>query len=83
MLFFGTPHHGSVKTALLNMVPDMDNPRRSLLHETEPESDVLRIQVTDFKNIVGDRKIASFYETEPTPTPQMVYYITPFVPREF
>jgi hypothetical protein len=30
------------------------------------------MQLDDFTDIVGDRKIATFYETELTPTPERV-----------
>jgi hypothetical protein len=72
ILFFGTPHQGSVKKALLKMIPVPDHPRRELLNQISPDSEVLRMQLSDFKNIVGDRKVASFFETELTPEPELV-----------
>jgi protein SERAC1 len=72
MLFFGTPHRGSVKDGLLKMVQEPGNPRQLSLRQTEPGADVLRMQLDDFTDIIGDRKIASFYETELTPTPEKV-----------
>lgn len=76
ILFFGTPHRGSVKEFLLKMVEEPGNPRQISLRQTEPGSDVLRMQLDDFTDIVGDRKIATFYETEMTPTPEKVDFLT-------
>ena len=76
MLFFGTPHRGSVKEALLKMVEQPGNPRNLMLRQTEPGADVLRIQLDDFTNIIEDRKVESFYETELTPAPEQVSRMT-------
>ena len=76
ILFFGTPHRGSVKEALLKMVEQPGNPRKLMLCQTEPGADVLRIQLDDFTNIIEDRKVESFYETELTPAPEQVSYMT-------
>jgi hypothetical protein len=54
------------------MVQESGNPRQLSLRQTEPGAEVLRMQLDDFTDIIGDRKIASFYETELTPTPEKV-----------
>lgn len=72
MLFFGTPHRGSPKDDVLKMV-EQDYPNRiPALLQTGPESGELEFQLQLFSDIVGDRRIGSFYETEPTPTPVQV-----------
>ncbi|MCJ1452831.1 hypothetical protein MMC28_003176 [Mycoblastus sanguinarius] len=71
ILFFGTPHRGSVKESLMRMVEQPGNPRQLMLLQTEAGPDLLRIQLDDFANTVEDRKIESFYETEMTPSPEL------------
>lgn len=42
------------------------HPRNVLLQQISHKSDLLISQLADFKNLIRDRKIVSFYETEQT-----------------
>ena len=42
------------------------HPRNALLQQISYKSDLLISQLADFKNLIRDRKIVSFYETEQT-----------------
>ena len=72
MLFFGTPHRGSPKEDVLKMVEHAYPNRVPALLQTTPGSESLMYQLGLFMDIIGDRQIGSFYETEPTPTPAQV-----------
>ncbi|KAK7425600.1 hypothetical protein QQZ08_007923 [Neonectria magnoliae] len=69
MVFFGTPHRGSPKDDVLKMVEQAYPNRVPALLQTGPDSGELRLQLQYFSDIIGDRQIGSFYETEPTPSP--------------
>jgi len=43
-----------------------NHPRNVLLQQINHKSDLLISQLADFKNLIRDRKIVSFYETEQT-----------------
>jgi len=43
-----------------------NHPRNALLQQINHKSDLLMSQLADFKNLIRDRKIVSFYETERT-----------------
>ncbi len=60
---------------------EQGNPRKIMLLQTEPGADVLRIQLDDFANIIEDRKVESFYETELTPAPEQVRCMTLNLPK--
>jgi hypothetical protein len=45
---------------------DGHHPRETLLRQISSQSDVLIHQLADFKNLIRDRKVVSFYETEQT-----------------
>ncbi|PTB40369.1 hypothetical protein M441DRAFT_459641 [Trichoderma asperellum CBS 433.97] len=67
MLLFGTPHKGLVVNDIEKMLASRDNhPRSALLQQIRVKSDLLENQLADFKNLVRDRKIVSFYETGQT-----------------
>jgi hypothetical protein len=72
MLFFGTPHRGSPKEDILKMVEESYPNRVPALMQTTPDSGELKFQLQLFSDLVRDRQIGSFYETEPTPTPSQV-----------
>ncbi|RII11229.1 hypothetical protein CUC08_Gglean005702 [Alternaria sp. MG1] len=64
MLLFGIPHTGLVVDDIQKMVAGQDNhPRGALLEQIRSKSDLLAFQLADFKNLIGDRKVVSFYET--------------------
>ncbi|KAH8719384.1 hypothetical protein GQ44DRAFT_623397 [Phaeosphaeriaceae sp. PMI808] len=69
MLFFGTPHRGSPKDDILKMVEQPYPNRVPALMQTAPDSGELKFQLQLFSDLVRDRQIGSFYETEPTPAP--------------
>jgi len=49
------------------MLAGHDNhPRNALLEQIRSKSDLLAFQLADFKNLIRDRKIVSFYEREQT-----------------
>ncbi|KAK0756160.1 hypothetical protein N5P37_011250 [Trichoderma harzianum] len=63
MLLFGTLHKGLVVNDIEKMLASRDNhPRSALLQQIRVKSDLLENQLADFKNLVRDRKIVSFYE---------------------
>jgi hypothetical protein len=67
MLLFGIPHKGLVINDILKMLAEEENhPRSVLLQQIREKSDLLAFQLADFKNLVRDRKIVSFYETGQT-----------------
>lgn len=67
MLLFGIPHKGMVVDDIAKMIADRDDhPRRALLQQINSESELLMLQLVDFKNLIRDRKIVSFYEIQQT-----------------
>ncbi|KAF2647177.1 hypothetical protein K491DRAFT_772574 [Lophiostoma macrostomum CBS 122681] len=67
MLLFGIPHKGLLVDDIQKMLAGQDNhPRSMLLQQIRSKSDLLANQLVDFKNLIRDRKIASFYETGQT-----------------
>lgn len=72
MLFFGTPHRGSPKDDVLKMVEQAHPNRVPALMQTAPGSGELKLQLQLFADLVRDRQVGSFYETEPTPVPTQV-----------
>jgi hypothetical protein len=83
ILFFGTPHQGLLIDDIKQMVTqEDDHPRVDLLEQIEEKSDLLIYQLADFKNLIRDRKIISFYETQKTKRLQLVrsslfYFLIP------
>lgn len=73
MLLFGIPHKGLLVNDIEKMLAGQDNhPRSALLQQIGGKSDLLENQLVDFKNLVRDRKIVSFYETGQTRQLQFV-----------
>ncbi|KAJ5884884.1 hypothetical protein N7495_009394 [Penicillium taxi] len=68
MILFAIPHKGLVMDDIQQMlVGDRSNyPREQLLQQISRNSDVLIHQLADFKNLIRDRKVVSFYEMEQT-----------------
>jgi hypothetical protein len=67
MLLFGIPHKGLVVDDIQKMLAGGENhPRSALLQQIRDKSDLLAFQLADFKNLIRDRKIVSFYETGQT-----------------
>jgi hypothetical protein len=73
MLLFGIPHKGLVVDDIQKMLVGQDrHPRSALLNQIKQKSDLLASQLNDFKNLVRDRKVVSFYETGQTRQLQFV-----------
>jgi hypothetical protein len=67
MLLFGIPHKGLVVDDIQKMLTGQDkHPRSALLAQIQTKSDLLASQLADFKNLIRDRKVVSFYETGQT-----------------
>lgn len=43
-----------------------NHPRNALLQQIQSRSELLAFQVADFKNLIRDRKVVSFYGTKQT-----------------
>jgi hypothetical protein len=67
ILFFATPHKGLIIDDIQSMMAGTENhPRNILVQQINRKSDLLISQLADFKNLIRDRKIVSFFETEQT-----------------
>ena len=67
ILFFATPHKGLLVADMRKMLASQqDHPRHALLEEIDRTSNLLTYQLADFKNLIRDRKIVSFFETQQT-----------------
>jgi hypothetical protein len=67
MILFAIPHKGLVMDDIQQMLAgDRSHPREQLLQQISSKSDLLIHQLADFKNLIRDRKVVSFYETEQT-----------------
>ncbi|KAF1351580.1 hypothetical protein EJ07DRAFT_183735 [Lizonia empirigonia] len=67
MLLFGIPHRGLVVDDIQKMLAGEDrHPRRGLLEQIREKSDLLASQLDNFRNLIQDRKVVSFYETGQT-----------------
>jgi hypothetical protein len=76
ILFFGTPHQGLLVDDIKRMVAgEDDHPRAELLEQIKVKSNLLMYQLVDFKNLIRDRKIVSFYETQQTRQLKLVRYL--------
>ncbi|KUM57416.1 hypothetical protein ACN42_g9770 [Penicillium freii] len=67
MILFAIPHKGLVMDDIQQMLAgDHSHPRGQLLQQISSKSDLLIHQLADFKNLIRDRRVVSFYETEQT-----------------
>jgi len=67
MLLFAIPHKGLVVDDIQKMLGGQgSHPRNVLLEQIRSKSDLLAFQLADFKNLIRDRKVVSFYETGQT-----------------
>ncbi|KAL3470235.1 hypothetical protein BJX99DRAFT_239841 [Aspergillus californicus] len=67
IILFAIPHKGLVIDDIQQMLANSGNySRQHLLQQISHKSDVLAHQLADFKNLIRDRKVISFYETEQT-----------------
>ena len=58
------PQHGLDVEDMSQIMGQEEHPRTGLLHQISTDSKELHHQLTDFKDILYDRKVISFYETE-------------------
>lgn len=83
MLLFGTPHKGLVIDDMQKvLVGDDSHPRNALLQQINTKSDFLESLQADFKNLIRDRKIVSFYETGQTRQLKFVRLLLPLLSDE-
>ena len=67
MIFFRILHKGLVVEDIQQMLAGNGNhPREKLLQQISSKSDRLSHQLADFKDLIRDRKVVSFYEMEQT-----------------
>ncbi|KAL5043005.1 hypothetical protein BDW71DRAFT_210605 [Aspergillus fruticulosus] len=67
MILFAIPYKGLVIDDIQQMLSKGGNQsRQQLLQQISNKSDLLVHQLADFKNLIQDRKVVSFYETEQT-----------------
>jgi len=65
-MFFGTPHRGlNVDNMRMMMGQGCDPCLLNAIEKDSPELEDLSFQ---FKNVLGDRRVVSFYEQQPTPS---------------
>lgn len=73
MLLFGIPHKGLIVDDIERMIAhEVRHPAHSLLREIKSGSSTLALQSVDFKNLIRDRKVVSFYEERDTRQLQFV-----------
>lgn len=67
LILFAIPHKGLVEDDIQQMLAgDKNYPREQLLRSISSKSDLIIHQLADFKNVIRDRKVVSFYETKQT-----------------
>ncbi|KAL4967483.1 P-loop containing nucleoside triphosphate hydrolase protein, partial [Aspergillus stella-maris] len=67
IILFAIPHKGLVIDDIQQMLATSGNhSRQHLLEQISHRSDILAHQLADFKNLIRDRKVTSFYETGQT-----------------
>ena len=66
MLFFAVPHKGIMVDDMLRMLGRDNHPRADLLAQINRSSEYLITQLADFKDLIRDRKIVTFFETQQT-----------------
>jgi hypothetical protein len=75
MLLFGIPHKGLIVDDIGKMLAGQDDhPRKALLDQIRSKSDLLIAQWADFKNLIRDRRVVSFYERLQTRQLEFVWY---------
>jgi hypothetical protein len=63
MLLFGIPLKGLLVDDIEKMLAgENKHPRGALLEQIRSKSDLLAVQLADFKNLIRDRKVVTFYE---------------------
>ena len=64
LLLFAVPHSGLDVEDMRKIMGSEEHPRTGLLQQIDIDSSQLKQQLADFKDILYDRKVVSFYETE-------------------
>ena len=64
LLLFAVPHKGLDVEDMKEIMGAEGNSRHDLIHQIRIESKQLRQQLGDFKDVLHDRKVVTFYETE-------------------
>jgi len=83
MLLFRIPHKGIVVDDIQKILArHSSNPQHALLKQIKNKSNLLASQLEDFKNLVRDRKVVSFYKTRQTRQLQFVRYSNTSKARE-
>ncbi|KAL9625383.1 MAG: hypothetical protein Q9160_000446 [Pyrenula sp. 1 TL-2023] len=67
LLLFGVPHKGLIIDDIEKMLAEEKaHPRHNVLRQIQQCLDTLASQLIDLKNLLRDRKVTSFYETQQT-----------------
>ena len=68
MFLFAVPHRGMNIDDMIQILGAGKHPRESLLRGIDKESAAQKLiaQTEEFKDVIKDRKVISFYETEQT-----------------
>ncbi|QKX62526.1 uncharacterized protein TRUGW13939_09687 [Talaromyces rugulosus] len=66
LILFAIPHKGLIVNDMQQMLSGGNHLRQHLLQQISSKSDLLVHQLAEFKNLIRDRKVVSFYETEQT-----------------
>ena len=64
IIFFAVPQRGLDIEDMKQIMGQDEHPRTGLLYQIKTDSKELHHQLGDFKDILYDRKVVSFYETE-------------------
>ena len=74
IIFFAVPQRGLDVEDMKRIMGQEEHPRTGLLHQINTDSKELHHQLVDFKDILYDRKVISFYETEQSQRLQRVSF---------
>ena len=66
IFFFAVPHKGIMIDDMLRMLGQDNHPRADLLAQINRSSDYLISQLADFKDLIQDWKIVTFFEMQQT-----------------
>ncbi|KAI9688231.1 MAG: hypothetical protein M1822_001737 [Bathelium mastoideum] len=67
MLLFAIPHKGLAMNDMKQMLDGQDkHPRKELIQQISDESSYLAFRFSEFRDVIRDRKVVSFYETRQT-----------------
>ena len=75
--FFAVPHRGLDIEDMKRIMGTEQHPRTGLVHQINIDSETLKGQLLDFKDILDDTKVVTFYETEQSRRLQRVSFRKP------